>query len=59
MDEIIDTLGTNDDGCLSHDRYEAVKETNEEWKKLFAVEFGEGDNELRKQGEKWWPFSDR
>jgi hypothetical protein len=59
MEDIINTLGISDEGQVSHERYDAVKAANEKWKKKFAIHLSNGDVELSKLWEKWWPFSDR
>ena len=58
MVDIINTLGISRDGRVSHERFSAVKAANEEWKREIAIDFSEGNEELRDQWEKWWPFSD-
>lgn len=59
MEGITNTLGINAEGRVSHERYHAVKAANEDWRKSVAISLSDGDDDLREQWEKWWPFSDR
>lgn len=58
LKELREMLGVSSEGWVSHDRYDAVKQANEELKKEIAEEQSNGDEELRKAFERWWPFSD-
>ena len=59
MTQLKEMLGTSSEGWVSLERYEAVKQINEELKREIAVEQSCGDEELRRAWERWWPFSDR
>jgi len=50
--------GISSKGWVSHERYEAGEEVHEEFKRGFAMEQSNGDEELRQAWEKWYPFSD-
>jgi hypothetical protein len=59
IEDIINTLDIDSEGRVSHERYDAVKAANEEWRKRTAMSISNGDDELRQLYEKLWPFSDR
>src|SRR5436190_22754869 len=59
VEDIINTLGISVEGRVSHERYDAVKAANEDWRKSVAITLSNGDDDIREQWEKWWPFSDR
>jgi Phosphotransferase enzyme family len=56
--EFDESLGLEEAGLVSHERYEAVVEANEELRRTMANRLGKGDEELTEKWYRWWPYSD-
>lgn len=59
LNKLREMLGVSSEGWVSHERYANVERANEELKKEIAEEQSEGDEELKKAWERWWPFSNK
>jgi hypothetical protein len=59
LKKLREALGVSSEGWVSHERYDTVMQVNEELKREIAEEASNGDEELRQDWERWWPFSDR